>query len=189
MTESSLTDSDVSHVEITDADVERDVESVDDVTPDTERIAGDEAGPELASQEAEAHDADVTADEVDELAEPADTTDVEFVEGAPADTDEPEADVDPIEEFRRALQVQLGDWYVVHSYAGYENRVKANLESRTTSLNMEDYIFQVEVPTEDVVEIKNGSARTFGATSSPATSWSAWSCRTTPGEPSATRPA
>jgi transcription termination/antitermination protein NusG len=159
VTESSLTDSDVSHVEITDADVERDVESVDDVTPDTERIAGDEAGPELASQEAEAHDADVTADEVEERAEPADTTDVEFVEGAPADTDEPEAEVDPIEEFRRALQVQLGDWYVVHSYAGYENRVKANLESRTTSLNMEDYIFQVEVPTEDVVEIKNGQRK------------------------------
>ena len=168
MTESSLTDSDVSHVEITDADVERDVESVDDVTPDTERTAEDEAGPELASQEAEAHDADVTADEVEGLAEPADTTDVAFVEGAAGDTGdidesgdsgEPEADVDPIEEFRRALQVQLGDWYVVHSYAGYENRVKANLESRTTSLNMEDYIFQVEVPTEDVVEIKNGQRK------------------------------
>ena len=55
--------------------------------------------------------------------------------------------------------MQLGDWYVVHSYAGYENRVKANLESRTTSLNMEDYIFQVEVPTEDVVEIKNGQRK------------------------------
>jgi transcriptional antiterminator NusG len=50
----------------------------------------------------------------------------------------------------------VGDWYVVHSYAGYENKVKANLESRIQSLDMEDYIFQVEVPTEDVVEIKNG---------------------------------
>ncbi|HEY3718282.1 MAG TPA: transcription termination/antitermination protein NusG [Jatrophihabitantaceae bacterium] len=52
--------------------------------------------------------------------------------------------------------MQVGDWYVVHSYAGYENKVKANLESRIQSLDMEDYIFQVEVPTEDVVEIKNG---------------------------------
>jgi transcription termination/antitermination protein NusG len=49
-----------------------------------------------------------------------------------------------------------GDWYVVHSYAGYENRVKANLESRTQSLNMEDYIFQIEVPVHQVTEIKNG---------------------------------
>ncbi|MCD5313071.1 transcription termination/antitermination protein NusG [Kineosporia babensis] len=52
-----------------------------------------------------------------------------------------------------------GDWYVIHSYAGYENRVKANLENRTTSLNMEDYIFQVEVPMEDVTEIKNGQRK------------------------------
>ncbi|HZC73825.1 MAG TPA: transcription termination/antitermination protein NusG [Jatrophihabitans sp.] len=54
------------------------------------------------------------------------------------------------------MQNQYGDWYVVHSYAGYENKVKTNLESRIQSLDMEDYIYQVEVPTEDVVEIKNG---------------------------------
>jgi transcriptional antiterminator NusG len=68
-------------------------------------------------------------------------------------------DVDPVEEFRRQLIGQPGDWYVVHSYAGYENRVKANLESRTVSLNMEDYIFQIEVPTEEVVEIKSGQRK------------------------------
>jgi transcriptional antiterminator NusG len=66
---------------------------------------------------------------------------------------------DPVEEFREALQRAPGSWYVVHSYAGYENRVKANLENRTASLNMEDYIFQVEVPTEDTVEIKNGQRK------------------------------
>ncbi len=65
-------------------------------------------------------------------------------------------DEDPIETLRRELRTQFGDWYVVHSYAGYENKVKTNLESRISSLDMEDYIFQVEVPTEDVVEIKNG---------------------------------
>ncbi|HEU5267660.1 MAG TPA: transcription termination/antitermination protein NusG [Jatrophihabitans sp.] len=54
------------------------------------------------------------------------------------------------------MRGQFGDWYVIHSYAGYENKVKTNLESRISSLDMEDYIFQVEVPTEDVVEIKNG---------------------------------
>ena len=57
------------------------------------------------------------------------------------------------------LAGQFGEWYVVHSYAGYENRVKANLENRTTSLNMEDYIFQAEVPMEEVTEIKNGQKK------------------------------
>ncbi|HET7474833.1 MAG TPA: transcription termination/antitermination protein NusG [Dermatophilaceae bacterium] len=67
--------------------------------------------------------------------------------------------LDPVEEFKRTLRMQEGDWYVVHSYAGYENRVKANLETRVTSLNMEPYIFQVEVPMEDVIEIKNGQRK------------------------------
>jgi len=67
-----------------------------------------------------------------------------------------EEDEDPLETLRRELRTQFGEWYVVHSYAGYENKVKTNLESRIQSLDMEDYIFQVEVPTEEVVEIKNG---------------------------------
>jgi len=67
-----------------------------------------------------------------------------------------DAEEDPVDVLRRELRTQFGDWYVVHSYAGYENKVKTNLESRISSLDMEDYIFQVEVPTEDVVEIKNG---------------------------------
>jgi transcription termination/antitermination protein NusG len=69
------------------------------------------------------------------------------------------AEVDPAEEFRAAMRSKPGDWYVVHSYAGYENRVKANLENRISSLNMEDFIYQVEVPQEDVVEIKNGQRK------------------------------
>jgi transcriptional antiterminator NusG len=66
------------------------------------------------------------------------------------------ADLDPAEEMKRALSGLPGDWYVIHSYAGYENKVKANLESRISSLNVEDYIFQIEVPTEDVMEVKGG---------------------------------
>ena len=62
-------------------------------------------------------------------------------------------------EFRRALRTALGDWYVVHSYAGYEKKVKGNLANRITSLNMEDYIFQIEVPEEEVMEIKNGQRK------------------------------
>ena len=68
-------------------------------------------------------------------------------------------DVDEAEEFRKKLRRMPGEWFVIHSYAGYENRVKTNLETRMTSLNMEDYIFQVEVPMEEVVEVKNGTRK------------------------------
>jgi transcription termination/antitermination protein NusG len=84
---------------------------------------------------------------------------------APAEAEEPaepgdaEDEVDPAAEMREALRKAPGEWYVVHSYAGYENKVKANLETRIHSLDMEDYIFQVEVPTEEVTEIKNGQRK------------------------------
>ncbi|MGY1718604.1 transcription termination/antitermination protein NusG [Blastococcus sp. SYSU DS0552] len=67
-----------------------------------------------------------------------------------------EEDEDPVEALRKALRIAPGDWYVVHSYAGYENKVKTNLEARIQSLDVEDYIYQIEVPTEEVTEIKNG---------------------------------
>ncbi len=86
---------------------------------------------------------------------------------APSDTpeaaapveDAPEEELDPAEQFRAELRSLPGRWYVVHSYAGYEKRVKQNLEFRIQSLNMEDYIFQVEVPMEEVVEIKNAQRK------------------------------
>jgi len=65
-------------------------------------------------------------------------------------------ELDPVALFTAELRLLPGEWYVVHSYAGYENRVKANLESRIQSLNMEDYIFQIEVPVHQVMEIKGG---------------------------------
>jgi transcription termination/antitermination protein NusG len=76
--------------------------------------------------------------------------------GDPAAGETGEAEVDPVTQFKSELRLLPGDWYVVHSYAGYENRVRTNLESRTQSLNMEDYIYQVEVPTHEVTEIKGG---------------------------------
>jgi transcription termination/antitermination protein NusG len=69
---------------------------------------------------------------------------------------EADGESNPVEEFQRELRMLPGDWYVVHSYAGYENRVKTNLESRIQSLNMEDFIFQIEVPVHQVTEIKGG---------------------------------
>ena len=69
---------------------------------------------------------------------------------------EVDEDGDPVEAFRERLRTLPGDWYVVHTYAGYENKVKANLETRIASLNMEDYIFQIEVPTQEETQIKQG---------------------------------
>jgi transcription termination/antitermination protein NusG len=73
--------------------------------------------------------------------------------GADADASD---ELDPVARYTAELRALPGEWYVVHSYAGYENRVKANLESRTQSLNMEDYIFQIEVPVHQVIEVKGG---------------------------------
>ena len=80
---------------------------------------------------------------------------------APTEPLDEETEVaDPHAELRAALRTAPGQWYVVHTYAGYEDKVKANLATRRTSLEMEDYIFQIEVPTEEVVEIKNGQRKT-----------------------------
>lgn len=80
----------------------------------------------------------------------------EVVAEAEEIVEEAEEELDPVEVFREQMRSAPGDWYVIHSYAGYENKVKGNLESRIISLNMEDYIFQVEVPIEEVTEIKSG---------------------------------
>jgi transcription termination/antitermination protein NusG len=116
---------------------------------------GDEAGLDAGADAVTDSSADVDVD-------PQDVDDAAAEEPEPARPADADGDVveDPAEEFRRTLRAQLGDWYVIHSYAGYENRVKANLENRTQSLNMEDYIFQVEVPMEEVTEIKNAQKKT-----------------------------
>jgi transcriptional antiterminator NusG len=105
--------------------------------------------------------ADLVPGAADGGAEPAGDSDFAVPGSEPADeaeaagaTDEPAPD--PVAEFASELRLLPGDWYVVHSYAGYENRVRTNLESRTQSLNMEDYIFQIEVPVHEVTEIKGG---------------------------------
>jgi transcription termination/antitermination factor NusG len=78
------------------------------------------------------------------------------VPAAGSDAPAADEDEDPAEAMKKALRIAPGDWYVVHSYAGYENKVKTNLEARIQSLDVEDYIYQIEVPTEEVTEIKNG---------------------------------
>jgi transcriptional antiterminator NusG len=112
------------------------------------------------------NDGDLAAGEADEavLAEDASAEDelaeveelVVAEESVAADDEVPAEPTDPLEEFKRELRMMPGDWYVIHSYAGYENRVKTNLESRIQSLNMEDYIFQIEVPVHQITEVKGG---------------------------------
>jgi transcription termination/antitermination protein NusG len=84
------------------------------------------------------------------------TVTAEEIETAEPDGLSVEDDADPVEAFRERLRTLPGDWYVVHTYAGYENKVKANLETRIASLNMEDYIFAIEVPTQEETQIKQG---------------------------------
>ncbi|MBW0116323.1 transcription termination/antitermination protein NusG [Pseudonocardia sp. KRD-169] len=128
-------DADLPEQAVQDADVEaaHGTESVSDSYTEDEPGADDAATDEAAAGE-------VATDEV--AAEP-----------------EVEEEVDPVEEMRTALRRAPGDWYVVHSYAGYENKVKTNLETRVQTLDVEDFIFQVEVPTEEVTEIKNGQRK------------------------------
>ena len=118
--------------------------------------AGDPAFSENADGAA-AQDADVIED--DPVAtETEAVSDADAAVSEAVDLGEPEEE-DPLEEFRKALWSKPGDWFVIHTYSGMENRVKANLENRITSLNMEDYIHEVVVPTEEVAEIKNGQRK------------------------------
>ena len=102
--------------------------------------------------------ADLTLTDVEPVAEAAEASDGGAVHGTgeSGEAAEAEEEADPVEQFKTELRLLPGDWYVVHSYAGYENRVRTNLESLTQSLNMEDFIFQIEVPTHEVIEIKSG---------------------------------
>ncbi|MDT3438569.1 transcription termination/antitermination protein NusG [Pseudofrankia sp. BMG5.37] len=98
-------------------------------------------------------DAGAAPDEDDTAAAPADLT---AGSPAPLSSTSTADDEDDVDELRRALEEAPGEWYVIHSYAGYENKVKTNLETRISSLNMEDFIFQIEVPLEEVPVVKNG---------------------------------
>ena len=110
-------------------------------------------------------DSDVTAEDADDAADEAvnsDSADSEdsasddsAPEGSAEENSDEEPEEDPAEAFKAKLRRQEGDWYVIHSYAGYENRVKANLETRIQTLDMEENIFEIQVPMEEVVEIKN----------------------------------
>ncbi|CAL9307837.1 MULTISPECIES: transcription termination/antitermination protein NusG [Streptomyces] len=154
---------------MSDPNVNDAIEPVESVEDELGTVEGADNEDTQVSAETEAADdaaadADETAADADETAEAgedeaADGEAGESAEAEQAAAEEPE--LDPIEALRRELRVLPGEWYVIHTYAGYENRVKTNLEQRAVSLNVEDYIFQAEVPQEEVVQIKNGDRKTI----------------------------
>ena len=133
--------------------------STEEVPVDDELVfSSDDAGTTPAADEAD-DDADVDAIAAATAAAEARASDDGETAADEDEVVEPEEPGDPLEELRGRLRSQIGDWYVVHTYSGMENRVKGNLENRINSLNMEDYIFEIIVPTEEVAEIKNGQRR------------------------------
>ncbi|MET7481341.1 transcription termination/antitermination protein NusG [Streptomyces sp. NPDC005648] len=133
-------------------------ESVDDELDIVE--GADDDLDEFEAADAEAGEP-AEEDAVHVVDENADVEDEDAEEAAAEEEAEPAEPVDPVQALRDELRVLPGEWYVIHTYAGYENRVKTNLEQRAVSLNVEDYIFQAEVPQEEVVQIKNGDRKTI----------------------------
>ncbi|WP_328431995.1 transcription termination/antitermination protein NusG [Streptomyces sp. NBC_00453] len=136
-------------------------ESVDD---ELDIVEGADEQDEFEAAEAEAgepaEEAALQVVDEDETAED-ETAEEAVVDEAVEEEPEPTEPVDPVQALREELRSLPGEWYVIHTYAGYENRVKTNLEQRAVSLNVEDYIFQAEVPQEEVVQIKNGDRKTI----------------------------
>jgi transcriptional antiterminator NusG len=130
---------------------------VDDAL-DVEDVTEAEAAVEATEDEAE-EDAEELQAEGDAVGAFDAVTEIESAETDAETAEEEDDEVDPYEAFRYELRGKPGKWYVIHSYAGFERRVKQNIENRMVSLTMEDFIYQVEVPMEDVVEIKNGQRK------------------------------
>ena len=134
---------------------EREAEAAEEVSPyDGPDVNGDEDEPVLDEDfVSEVDAAEAVVDDVEASVSPADAAEAPESDG---DSDE---DEDPYEAFRAELRTLPGKWYVIHSYAGFERKVKANIEQRKSTLEVEEEIYQIEVPMEDVVEIKNGQRK------------------------------
>ncbi|MGO4472592.1 transcription termination/antitermination protein NusG [Arthrobacter sp. M-10] len=142
-------------LEVTETELDGPAESTAHATADAvEGSEVDSAAPETADVDDADQDESDDADASDDADVSDDESGADALAAAAA-----VAPADPAEEFKAKLRRQEGDWYVIHSYAGYENRVKANLETRIQTLDMEDYIFEIQVPMEEVVEIKNAQRK------------------------------
>ncbi|MET7610523.1 transcription termination/antitermination protein NusG [Streptomyces seoulensis] len=140
-------------------------ETAEAVDAELDTVEGADEQDEFEAAEAVTEvDEDVVAADATDATEETDEAGDDVVEAEEAVEvveEEPAEPVDPIAALREELRTLPGEWYVIHTYAGYENRVKTNLEQRAVSLNVEDYIFQAEVPQEEVVQIKNGDRKTI----------------------------
>ncbi|MFD7960286.1 transcription termination/antitermination protein NusG [Streptomyces zaomyceticus] len=137
------------------------VEAADEDQADAADDAAGEAAEEAALEVEDEDQGEPETDE-DEDEDVAEGDEDESVEDAEEETEEeaePAAPVDPVAALREELRTLPGEWYVIHTYAGYEKRVKANLEQRAVSLNVEDFIYQAEVPEEEIVQIKGGERK------------------------------
>lgn len=122
--------------------------------------AADAAADDVEDDAEDTEDADEESADDSEDDEAAEADDVEAEAEAETEEEaEPAAPVDPVAALREELRTLPGEWYVIHTYAGYEKRVKANLEQRAVSLNVEDFIYQAEVPEEEIVQIKGGERK------------------------------
>lgn len=135
-----------------DESVDDELDIVEGADEDLDEVEAADADAGEPAEEAALHVEDESGGDVEA---------VEDEEEADAEEEEPAEPVDPVAALREELRTLPGEWYVIHTYAGYENRVKTNLEQRAVSLNVEDYIFQAEVPQEEVVQIKNGDRKTI----------------------------
>ncbi len=161
------------HIEDEDGDVDEDgsdlaglLEALDAaIDPEADAIVNEALDIENLDDAEAAVEATEDEEEIEEELEAEEVPDVTPYDGPELGDDdataegEEAAEVDPYEAFRTELRAKPGKWYVIHSYAGFEKRVKQNIENRRVSMAMEDYVFQVEVPMEDVVEIKNGQRK------------------------------
>ncbi|ALO10374.1 putative transcription antitermination factor NusG [Streptomyces venezuelae] len=152
-------------LDIVEAADEDQADAADDAAGDAAEEAAlhaeaDEDESDEDEDEADAEESDEDAEE--EVSDESDTEESDEVEDTEDETEEeaePAAPVDPVAALREELRTLPGEWYVIHTYAGYEKRVKANLEQRAVSLNVEDFIYQAEVPEEEIVQIKGGERK------------------------------
>ncbi|MGX1883556.1 transcription termination/antitermination protein NusG [Streptomyces sp. NPDC055287] len=135
------------------------VEAADEDQAEAADVAASEPAEETAVHVESDEDVAEVAAEADEAADVEDAAEAESDESAEDSEEEPAAPADPIAALREELRTLPGEWYVIHTYAGYEKRVKANLEQRAVSLNVEEFIYQAEVPEEEIVQIKNGERK------------------------------
>jgi transcriptional antiterminator NusG len=154
---------------VSDPNLNDAIESVESAPDELDIVEGADTTDADEPAEAEAVDAEADEDAALHVEEESDG-DVESAGDSEVSEDEAAAEeveveeepepVDPVTALREELRTLPGEWYVIHTYAGYENRVKTNLEQRAVSLNVEDFIFQAEVPQEEVAQIKNGERKT-----------------------------